>query len=279
MTTKHAFVLVIGVVALGLIAYRVMHKEPGEPRKNGALSGKKISEKRPAKNELPGKRPGLDRTMGKRNVDGSGAGGQSLRDANSKSNAVKRVLSEEEKKVREIRLLLDEGKEREAMEIARGLKNSKDPEIRLQVLPELGWVGWKALSELSSMLADSDKAVAEEAFKQWKMAVGELTDLDSRFDVLVEGLKTVKESTDIDSILIEFNTYPDDQVVGMIQTLLQDPKLNPVLRESLLEQYEFTTGSPWVNQQAAEAFIQRYRAAQAGAQNENPQPAPQKGGQ
>ncbi len=149
--------------------------------------------------------------------------------------------------------LLEGGDEKGALVIARQLMNSKDAEIRREVVDTLGWLGVRALPELSALLADESEEVAAEAFRRWEQAVDEVSDEALKAQLLAAGMQALKGEDDLEACAMEFNSLPDDIAVRGLLTVIQSS--NPVASEVARGHYAFVTGNAYTTPADAEKWI------------------------
>ncbi len=151
--------------------------------------------------------------------------------------------------------LLDEGDDSGALQVARQLAGSELPEVRREALAVFGWVGVKALPDLSRLLADADPDVAREAFENWKRAVGEVADDASKAELLTVGMSVLSNQGDLEACVMEFDSLPDALAVRGLVKLIQSE--NRAASEVAREHYEFATGETYVSPAAAEAWLKK----------------------
>jgi hypothetical protein len=140
-----------------------------------------------------------------------------------------------------------------ALKIARELMRSEDAEVRSRVVATLGWIGIRALPELSGMLGDERADVAAEAFQQWKEAVEEVTDDAMKGQLLVAGMQTMTSQDDLEASVMEFNSLPDDVAVRGLVTVIQSS--NKIASEVARDHYSFVTGNDYTTPADAEKWI------------------------
>lgn len=142
-----------------------------------------------------------------------------------------------------------------ALKIARQLMRSKDEEVRSRVVSSLGWIGIKALPELSEMLADENEDIAAEAFQQWKEMVDEVADEAMKGSLIVAGMTNpnMKNQGDLEACVMEFDSLRDDIAVRGLVSIIQSS--NPVASEVARDHYTFVTGTDYTTPEEAEKWI------------------------
>ncbi len=163
------------------------------------------------------------------------------------------VRTADQQTAEKMRERLEQEDQKGALQLARQLVEAKDAEVRSEVVGVLGWIGVKALPELSKMLGDRDPAVAQDAFEQWKTGVDEIQDDAAKGQVLVAGMLAMKDQTELESSVMEFNDLPDPVAVRSLVTIIQSQ--NVAASEVAREHYEFVTGEPFTNVEASESWI------------------------
>lgn len=165
------------------------------------------------------------------------------------------VRTADQKMMAEMHDLLDVENENGALQAARKLMTSEDVGVRGDVVEVLGWIGVKALPELSQLIADSDPDVAGAAIEQWKRAVNGVADKSVKAALLIEGMLVIKKQEDLESCAVEFSDLPDDLTVRSMVKLIQSG--NSILSEVARSHYEFVTGEAYVSPQLAEKWIKQ----------------------
>lgn len=120
---------------------------------------------------------------------------------------LRKMLNEEwkdrYKRVKIMQTLLDKGDQASALHEARELRFSGDKGERLAAVGVFGWVGPKALAELTEMLVDPEPEVADEAYEKWEMAFNELESDDFRCEIILEAAKTFEDEARLYSMMME----------------------------------------------------------------------------
>ena len=164
--------------------------------------------------------------------------------------------------------LLDDDDQTAVLAIARKLMLSKDPEIRSQVVSALGWIGVKALPELSTLLTDESEDVGAAAFQQWKEAVDEVSDEVMKAQLLAVGMQNMTRQDELEEGVMAFNDLPDDLAVRSLVTVIQSS--NPVASEVARDHYSFVTGEDYTTPDDAEKWIAENVVPTAPAQMAEP---------
>ena len=169
----------------------------------------------------------------------------------SSTNAA--ALSADEAEAEKMEERLEEDDFAAALAIGRKLMRSKDPAVRSQVVTAFGWIGIKALPELSTMLADESKEIAADAFQQWKEAVDDVSDEAMKSQLLVVGMQALSGEDELESCVMEFDNLPEDLAVRGLVTVIQSQ--NPIASEVAKDHYDFVTGEEYSTPAAAEKWI------------------------
>ena len=118
-------------------------------------------------------------------------------------------LTPSQKKAQEMRSLLDDGDERAAMRQARELLTDDDPDVRAEVATVLGWIGLRALPELSQMLNDPEDHIADDVMVQWTMAYNEIEDPALQAEMLAAAMKVTKVNAYLEELAILSSQLPE----------------------------------------------------------------------
>ena len=183
-----------------------------------------------------------------------GDAGVAATNADTKARA-RIPYSEDQKKVMEMEALVDDGDEAGALEIARKLIKSDDADVRSDVVDTLGWIGVKALPELTMMLADSDQDVVDEAQRKWLEILDEVDDPQAQADLLKAAMNLTRNEDDFQELTIVAASLPDDVAARLYADLIEQTRNNPVVNPLVLQEYETLTGDPYTNRDATEKWI------------------------
>ena len=145
--------------------------------------------------------------------------------------------------------------EENALKVARILMNSEDADVRREVLDTLGWIGVKALPELTSMLGDDDAELAADAFEEWENAVDDISEDKSKAAMLAAGLKVMTDEDAIESAILTFDTIDDKIAVRAIAEIIESG--TPASAAVAYEHYNFVTDEDYTTRQAVEDWIAR----------------------
>ncbi len=163
------------------------------------------------------------------------------------------VVLEDREEAEKLQDRLDSDDQAAVLVLARKLMLSKDVEVRSQVVGALGWIGIKALPELSALLSDESEEIVAEAFQRWKEAVDEVSDEAMKGQLLVAGMQALKGQDDLEACAMEFNSLPDDIAVRGLLTVIQSS--NPIASEVARGHYAFVTGNAYTTPADAEKWI------------------------
>jgi len=163
------------------------------------------------------------------------------------------VIKEDRAEADKMQERLDNEDQPAALVSARKLMRSKDDEVRSRVVSTLGWIGVKALPELTSMLSDANEDIASEALEQWKVAADEVSDEAMRASLLVAGMQHITKQDDLEALVMDFNNLPDDLAVRSLVTVIQSS--NKTASEVARENYPFVTSEDYTTPADAEKWI------------------------
>jgi HEAT repeat protein len=157
--------------------------------------------------------------------------------------------TEDERKASAMRELLDSGDQRAALQAARELMASPEEAVRSSVVTVLGWIGLKALPELTQMLGDASEVIAEDALTQWKMAFGEIQDDAAKAELLVAALQTMQDAEEQEMLVMNFSQMQEGLAIRSLSQIIQGD--NETAAEAARSHYEFMVGEPYTTPDAA----------------------------
>ncbi len=142
-----------------------------------------------------------------------------------------------------------------AYHLARTLMRHPDPDIRTEAAETFGWIGLKALTELSLMLQDDDSDVAATALHHWELTIGDISDDTLKAEMVVEGVKHLQDPDDIEGLIMQLGSMEEDLAVRAVVQIIRDG--TPVASEVAREHYEFMTDEPYISPEAAEEWLKK----------------------
>ena len=164
--------------------------------------GKTVS----ATKKTPGKKQGVESARPNRQTNRRSA--SSSRGGGSGSPVPESV----EQITEELDSLLDDENYDALLAEAKKLIKNPNAEVRSRVAFALHWAGLKGLGDLTSMLADPDPEVAQEAYDYWKTALADIEHSSDKAAMLDAAYAVTGDFTDnklLDDILSEF-TFVDE---------------------------------------------------------------------
>lgn len=148
---------------------------------------------------------------------------------------------------------LDNNDEAGALKVARTLMKSKEKAVRSQVVSSLGWVGVKALPELSQMLNDGDPDIEREVFQQWTASLNEIESEDMQQQMLISGMQTMQDLESLEESVMLFSQMDQGLAIrGLVQLVDSE---NALAASVARAHYEHMTGQEYTTSAAAEDFI------------------------
>lgn len=148
---------------------------------------------------------------------------------------------------------LDSEDENGALALARKLLHAPDADVRSAVVGVLGWIGVKAIPELSVMLGDEDEEVAQEALDQWMTAIDEIEDPVQKGALLAAAMTAIKDQDALEFCVMGFNTLPEAIAIRNLVGVIQSS--NAIASEIAREGFEFVAGEAYTTPEAAEKWI------------------------
>lgn len=190
-------------------------------------------------------------------IDDVGKGSAKNRQTGTNQNKTVKEppLTPSQQKARDMRALLDEGNERDALRLARQLMTDEDPDVRSETVTVVGWIGMRALPELTQMLADAEESIADEAMSSWNMAFNEIEDQGLKAEMLVMAMKTSEQDSRLEELAILSSQMREDYAVRAMVDVIESG--NPIAAEIAREHYEFMTQDTYSSREAAEAWIRQ----------------------
>ena len=162
--------------------------------------------------------------------------------------------TEVERDLEHIDELLGEENNKEALLLCKKWMKSADPEVRDDIAFSLGWMGVRALPELSRMLSDENKEVRDTAFSSWSDALDDLKEEDLKVEMIVLGISVINDKDNIDAAVMQLETVSDNNAVNAMIRIIQDGV--PVASEAAREHYSFVTGEDYTTPQAARQWLE-----------------------
>ena len=159
-------------------------------------------------------------------------------------DSVKVVLTEEQIKLDQVRDFIDAGENGRAMNIARGLMESKDPEILTGLVDIFRWVGIKAMPELEKLAGSSMPPVSEAALAAWEMLVEEIGSDFVKIYVITNAAAKISRPAVIDSMLMHILHVESDKSLLALEGLVIGEK-GKVASECAKSIFEQIAGEPY----------------------------------
>lgn len=165
--------------------------------------------------------------------------------------------------VKHMRLALDGGDKHLALKYARELMDDGDPEIRHAALDTFGWIGMSALSEITEMMADPDKGIAEEALSKWSTIFEEIPEEVDRAAILIELVPTLNSQVEVDTALMALTKM--SAKTGIETTVKIIEGSTSLGSECARDMYEHLTGGEvYENEATAAKIVERILRLQNG---------------
>ena len=169
----------------------------------------------------------------------------------------------------EVQAAMDADDSRTTIRLCSKLMSSSDPEVRSHVVDALGWFGFEALPELTTMLGDSDEGVAQSAINAWESGFSEIEDPAARLKVSKMALNALSSKDALQSIGAQFSIAATDFIdavedeneaferrIEVVQSLVDMiDSSNESLSEAGRELYDEITGHEWISVSEAERYL------------------------
>lgn len=180
------------------------------------------------------------------------------------------ITGRERNEVEELQRALDGDDTAGVMELASRAAESENPEVRMQALEALSWIGSDALPEMTALMADKDEEIAESARYHWEMALEQEDDPRSRFTIAGAALSAMDDKNSLASVgamlanaATEIVDGEDDErqaallrqdVVQFFVDIIEEDQ-NAARVEAAKEAYEDFSGESWEGIEAAEEYL------------------------
>ena len=165
-------------------------------------------------------------------------------DAPSAVVLAERPMSAEMKAAVQMRAALDGGDVREALAGARRLMDSKDREVRSEVVTVAAWLGKKAMPELAALMRDQDESIAQEALTGWEQAFGELNYDFERSKRMLEAVSNLTDRATIDAVLMKTSELELASALPLLEQVILQCKGKPA-STCAKEMFAHLAGEPW----------------------------------
>ena len=164
------------------------------------------------------------------------------------------LTPEEEQQLDDIHEALNNEDLDAAIKLAEAAQKAKNPEIRMAMVETLGWLGARALPELTPFLGDPDEDVVFEATAQWQSALYEIEDDKEKCSIISMALKALTDEETLDEIASELNGMDELLSLGVIVDVLDNGTVAG--KKAVKNAYETVTGEEWTDINAAEAWLE-----------------------
>ena len=143
-----------------------------------------------------------------------------------------------------MRSFLDENEDRTALELARQLMKSKDRAARLEVVAVLGWLGRRALPELTEMLADRDNFVQTLAQNNWSVAFDALSTDKEKAAAIRDAVGVLGDDPSVNEFLIKLCGLQSDSALSTLEEIIvgYNGKAASTQAKAM---FEHLAGEPW----------------------------------
>lgn len=174
---------------------------------------------------------------------------------NAPASRRERPLSPEMKRAIEMRVLLEDGEDQQAMVQARQLMRSKERSVRLEVVAVFGWLGTRALPELTEMMSDRDDFVQTLAQNNWKAAYDGLATDSARAKAILAAVRSLDDMTALKEVLIKANDLETECALRTLEEIIVTCRGKPA-STCAKASFEFLTGEPWSSESRTKKIIE-----------------------
>lgn len=160
-----------------------------------------------------------------------------------------------------LRKILDLGDNAAALSMARRMRHSSRAADRAAALDAFNWIGEKAMSDMTVMLADESPEIASEALQDWRSGLAEIADESLKAEFILEATRLVANEDEMGAILLELMSFDSPKIaVNTLDTVINDAQATDIAKIEARDTYRFVAG---------EAYVDSARSAERGVQLEN----------
>ena len=168
--------------------------------------------------------------------------------------AVQVEESEEAKSLRQAREFLDSGENARAMNIARSLLDSKDPQILSGLVDIFGWVGKKGMAELEELMARPEPEVSSAALDAWELSVEEISGDFAKAHAITNAAAKLSSTSVIDAVLMHIISLREDYALPALEGLILGER-GKVVGECAKSMFEHISGEPYSSPERTKKLV------------------------
>ena len=150
-------------------------------------------------------------------------------------------LSAEEQEAELVDDLISRGKTLEALRHARNLMDSTNVNVRVRIVELLGWIGKRAIPEITEMMNDRSSTVSTEALTAWEQAFAEIDGRHRQTGIIIDTAKILKNPDHVNSILLHLSGIDQEVSLPALATFIESGK-GTVASECARDIYKHITG-------------------------------------
>lgn len=181
---------------------------------------------------------------------------------------VSRPLTPDEQEAERMRDLLDSGETTAAIRCARGLMDSEDWRVRMQVVETLAWIGRRAMPEIVEMINDKVPDVSMEAISAWEQAYGEISGERRQADAIAETVSKLKTPSAVSAILMNVAALEDEVSLPMLSEIIDANSTNFV-GECARDMYRHITGGEvYLSREVTRKFLEEAKSSSSSILSE-----------
>jgi len=174
------------------------------------------------------------------------------------TNLPSATLTPEMQEAVRMRDALDAGDMRTALSLARGLVDSKEQKVLLQVVETMEWVGKAALPELTELANNGDEVVAEAALQAWDRVVDGIEDENLRLAVVTKTARSLTRENLIDAVFLKLVDCDRIAAISALAGFIETSGGMPANR-CAREMFAHIAQEEWVSRLRAEQILQGLR--------------------
>lgn len=164
------------------------------------------------------------------------------------------VLTADQRQLAEARSALDSEDYARALKLARGLLDTKEPEVLSDLVGIFGWIGRRALPELEELMANDDAGIRTAALQAWELAIEDISSESVRTMVLTNAVSKLNDPAVIDGALMHILNIRTDYALPALEGLATNRSLGAV-STCARAAFEHIAGEPYSSPERTRRLI------------------------
>lgn len=156
----------------------------------------------------------------------------------------------------QMRERLDEGRNAEALVLARRLMHSKEKNVRRRTADALGWIGRKAMPELVEMLGDEDPDVVSDALAGWQLSYVEQKSDEDRIAGITNAVARLNDQVKAECVLLHFTEVDEQLALKAMDAFIVAHRGKPS-STMMKSTFAHFAGEPWISSERTAQLVAR----------------------